>query len=142
MEVNEAVLSYLSQGKIKKLSFSLEDGTAILINRIRVRGKFLNDGGLIYRNKIHLEAVVEKEMDTGGDDGEAVRRQIKELFERQLNEGARRLKDAPGIDINNCFYKLGMSGGESLRRYRGDLAGFLSDLEVRYEVDVILCSQS
>ena len=81
-------------------------------------------------------------MDTGGDDGEAVRRQIKELFERQLNEGARRLKDAPGIDINNCFYKLGMSGGESLRRYRGDLAGFLSDLEVRYEVDVILCSQS
>lgn len=142
VEVNEAVLSYLSQGKIKKLSFSLEDGTAILINRIRVRGKFLNDGGLIYRNKIHLEAVVEKEMDTGGDNGEAVRRQIKELFERQLNEGARRLKDAPGIDMNNCFYKLGMSGGESLRRYRGDLAGFLSDLEVRYEVDVILCSQS
>ena len=139
--VSEAVLSYLCQGSIKKLAFSLEDKTPVSINRIRTKEDFLGKEKLLYCNKIRLEAVVEQDMDTGSGGGDKIKRQLEELFLTELNESARRLLNAPKIDLTNSFYKLGMYDREKYEMYQSDTQAFLDKLQFQFEVEVILVNE-
>ncbi len=139
--VSEAVLSYLCQGSIKKLAFSLEDKTPVSINRIRTKEDFLGKEKLLYCNKIRLEAVVEQDMDTGSGGGDKIKRQLEELFLTELNESARRLLNAPKIDLTNSFYKLGMYDRGKYEMYQSDTQAFLDKLQFQFEVEVILVNE-
>ncbi len=141
LDQNEAALSYLCQGKLKKLAVSLDDGTAITINRIRAKGDFPDGDGLLYRDRIRLEVVVEKEMDTDSSEGKKIRQKILEQFQGQLNEIAENRLKTSGIDITNSFYKLGMCGGENYAYYGGDLERFLKDLGWEFEIEVVLLNE-
>lgn len=139
--VSEAVLSYLSQGKLKKLAFTLEDKTAVSINRIVQKENFSKEGQTTYHCKIKLEAVVEKDMETGSKEGEEIKKEIEKLFEKQLAKSENNLKKAPGIDMTNSFYKLGMGSRKKYAEYEGDLHGYLRNLECSFEVEVILVNE-
>ncbi len=139
--VQEAALSYLSQNKLRTLSFSLDEQNAVRINRIKAKGRFVGGKKPVYRSSIRLEAVVEKELDTGSGAGEALRRQIKTLFERQMKQSAENLLTAPGIDLTNSYYKLGLYGGGMYKTYQDDPEGYLSDLQLEFEAEVILLNE-
>ncbi len=139
--VNEAVLSYLCQGKLKKLAFTLEDKTAISINRIVQKDDFPEGSSAEYHCKIKLEAVVEKNMETGSKEGEAIQKEIEQLFEKQLSKSGRNLKQAPGIDLTNSFYKLGMGSRRMYIKYKGALNEYIRDLDLRFDVEVILVNE-
>lgn len=96
---------------------------------------------LLYCNKIRLEAVVEQDMDTGSGGGDKIKRQLEELFLTELNESARRLLNAPKIDLTNSFYKLGMYDREKYEMYQSDTQAFLDKLQFQFEVEVILVNE-
>ncbi len=139
--IEDTILSYLSQGKLKKLQFSLEDGTPISINRIRVKGDFARGESVVYHNKIRLEVVVEKEIKAKGSEGEKIKKQIEALFLGRLQESSKRLLHDPGIDLSNSFYKLGMYDREKYERWKGDFPGYLKDLECEFFVEAILLNE-
>ena len=139
--VNEAVLSYLSQGKLKKLMFSLQDGTAITINRMKVQGGFSRGDGVVYQDKIHVEVVVEKDLETGSGEAETIRTEVKEWLEAQLTDRADELLEGLEIDITNSFYKLGMSDRKKYEAYGRDLERYVEDLECGFEVEVVLLNE-
>lgn len=141
VSVREAVLSYLTQGKIKKLAFTMEDGLAITINRIVSKGAFDAEEGLLYKSKIRLEAVVEKNMETGGQKGDQIRQELEDLFEKELAKSEENLLTAPGIDLTNSFFRLGKSGGGEYEAYLGDLERYLKDVTCQFEVEVILVNE-
>lgn len=141
ISINEGVLSYLSQGKLKKLAFSLEDGTGISIRRIDVKGDFSRGEEILYHNTIQLELVVEKELQSGSKEEIAIERQVKELFQEQLTKTAKSLLEEPGIDVTNSFYKLGMSDKEKYEKYRKDLKGYLQRLETEFDIEVIVLNE-
>lgn len=139
--ISEAILSYLAQGKIKKLAFSLEDGTAISINRIRNKGDFAGGERLWRHNVLHLEAVVEKNANAGSREREEIRMQIESLFEQALGEDAKKLLKEPGIDMTNSFYALGMGSREQYERYKEDREGYLEHLQYGFEAEVVLLNE-
>lgn len=139
--INEAVLSYLSQGKLKKLMFSLEDGTAVTVNRIKARGGFSRGDEIFYHDKIHLEAVVEKDMETGSGEGERIRREIGDWVLTQLKDSAKSLLDVQEIDITNSFYKLGMYSRTKYEQYHGNPDAYLKDLRYGFEIEVVLLNE-
>lgn len=141
ISVQEAVLSYLCQGSIKKLAFTLEDKTPVTVNRIKVKNNFMGDKKLLYLNKIRLEVAVEKDMDTGGGKGEELKQQIETLFLNQLTASAKTLLEDSGIDMTNSFYQLGRYDGKKYEQYRNDSQGYLDHLEIQFEVDVILLNE-
>ncbi len=141
IEVSEAVLSYLSQGKLKKLMFSLQDGTAITVNRIKVHGDFSRGDGVVYHDRIHIEVIVEKDIETGSQAGKEIRREIRELLKEQLAESANELLEGKGIDITNSFNKLGMSDRGKYEEYKDDLGKYLKELEHEFEVEVVLLNE-
>ncbi len=139
--VNEAVLSYLSQGKLKKLMFSLEDGTAITVNRLKVQGGFSRGTGVVYQDQIHVEVVVEKDLAAGSGEAERIRAEVKEWLEVQLISRTDELLKEPEIDITNSFYKLGMSDRKKYEEYRRDMERYVEDLECGFEVEVVLLNE-
>ncbi len=139
--VNEAVLSYLSQGKLKKLMFSLQDGTAITINRIKARGGFSRGDRVCYQEKLHVEAVVEKDVDVNGQEGDRIRQEIRTWLTGQLEESAKELAQGKEIDITNSFYKLGMYSRDKYEEYGRDLGRYVEDLEFAFEVDVVILNE-
>ncbi len=141
ISVQEAVLSYLCQGSIKKLAFTLEDKTPVTVNRIKVTNNFMGDKKLVYFTKIRLEVAVEKDMDTGSRKGVELKKQIETLFLNQLTASARTLLEDSGIDMTNSFYQLGRYDGKKYEQYRNDSQGYLDHLEIQFEVDVILLNE-
>ncbi|MCI9416791.1 MAG: GerAB/ArcD/ProY family transporter [Eubacterium sp.] len=137
ISVSEGVLSYLIQGKLKKLAFTMENETAVSINRIVQKGSFSAGEDASYQCELQLEAVIENE--TGNE--EDVKRQLKELFEKNLNKSQKNLKEAPGIDLTNSFYKLGKGGREQYERYRGKQDDYIKDLQCEFVVDVIILNE-
>lgn len=140
ISVSEAVLSYLSQGKLKKLAFTLDDGTAVSINRIVQKGDFSKEDGPFYQCKIRLEAVIEKELKTE-EEGDDKKQQIRELFEKQLKKSEKNLLTAPEIDMTNSFYKLGRDDKKNYKKYMGDLEGYIRDFDCDFEVEVIVLNE-
>lgn len=158
ISINEAVLSYLSQGKLEKLAFTLEDGTAVSVNRISAQGEFSRGNGVLYHNRIRLETVVEKSnvagrARTSGGNGMAERnemrgrseaelkREIKERLLEQLKQTAQNLRAAPEIDITNSFYKLGMYDREKYQEYREHFEEYVENVKYVFEVEVILVNE-
>lgn len=141
VSIQEAVLSYLSQGKLKKLSFSLEDQTPVSIQRIRAKGNFFTRNPLLYHNKITLEVIVENGIDTAGKAGKEIKERIGKLFQKELKDSGRNLLTAPGIDLANSFCKLGMYGGSLYEQYKGDLETYIKNLEYDFEIEVILINE-
>lgn len=139
--VGEAILSYLCQGSIKKLAFTLQDGTPVSINRIKVKEDFMGEKKLLYHNKIRLEVVVEKDFDTGSRKGEELGRQIEDLFLGQLTKSAKSLLRDSEIDMTNSFYKIGRYDRKKYEKYKNDSQKYLNDLEMQFEVDVILLNE-
>ena len=137
ISVSEGVLSYLIQGKLKKLAFTMENETAVSINRIVQKGSFSAGENISYQCELQLEAVIENE--TGNE--EDVKRQLKELFEKNLNKSQKNLKEAPGIDLTNSFYKLGKDGGGQYERYRGKQDDYIKDMQCEFVVDVIILNE-
>lgn len=138
ISINEAVLSYLCQGKLKKLSFTLEDGTPVTLERITVRGSFSRGSGISYHDTLHLEAVIEKNYDEQGEEGRRYEEEIERMLKKQLSRTSQNLKDAPAIDITNSFYRLGMCSREKCEKYRGDLQDYIKNMETEFEVDAVL----
>lgn len=138
ISINEAVLSYLSQGKIKKLSFTLENGTGVSLERITVKGGFSRGEDLHYNTKIRLEVVVEKNFDLEGKEAEEMKKYISHLFEEHLKKTSYDLLSAPGIDMTNSFYKLGMGDKEKYGKYAGNLDQYIKDATYDFEVETIL----
>lgn len=141
IDINQAILSYLSQGKLKKISFTMEDGAPVSVNRIRQSGDFVGGDQLLYHNKLHLEVVVEREMDVDGRDGEQIKRQLKRQIESQLTSIGRELLQKRQVDINNSFYKLGMRDAKRYAEYKDRLDQYVSDLACEFEVDVVLLNE-
>lgn len=138
ISINEAVLSYLSQGKLKKLAFTLEDGTAVTMNRMKVTGEFSKGKELHYKTKIHLEAAVQKNVSEETEEDAVLKEQIIRKFEEQLTKTAENLQDEPGIDITNSFFKLGMYDREKYEKYQRNMDGYLKDLRYEFDVEIIL----
>ncbi len=139
--VNEAVLSYLSQGKLKKLMFSLHDGTAITINRIRARGGFSRGDGVHYTERIRVEVVVEQNTKLEEPKENEIRQEIKNWLTVQLEESAKELLKAKRIDITNSFYKLGMCSKEKYEEYKRDPGRYVDELECGFEIEVVLLNE-
>lgn len=139
--IHEAVLSYLSQGKLKKLAFTMEDGTPVSVDRISWKGKFKKGAELVYRNEISLEVIVEQQMETGSAGGEKLKKKIGSMFEKQLKKSAESLLEVPRIDLTNCFYRLGMSSSQRYEQYKDNRSRFLDALSYEFAVDVILLNE-
>lgn len=139
--INDAVLSYLSQGKLKKLAFTLEDGTAVSINRITVQGDFSRGEEVLYHNKIRLETVVEKEIEPGSREEKRIEKVLESLFMEQLVEADQRLLENLGIDVTNSFYKLGMGDRRKYEQYRGALEEYVKEMECEFEVEAIVLNE-
>lgn len=138
ISINEAILSYLCQGKLKKLAFTLEDGTAITIERITVRGGFSRGDEMHYSTEIRLETVVEKDLEEGSREYRQLKQKITKLLEEQLSQTSRNLLDAPGIDMTNSFYKLGMCSRDKYETYQGKPEKYIQDAVYEFEVETIL----
>lgn len=140
IEVSDAVLSYLVQGKIKKLAFSLEDGTPVSMNQIKSKSDFAGEEKPWRHNKLRLETVIE---DSGIESGreKEIARQVEELFTHALEESAGRLLKDPGIDMTNSFYALGMAGRRQYERYRDDAEAYLKNLRTSFEVKVTIINE-
>lgn len=140
ISIKEAILSYLVQGKIRKLAFSLEDGTGIWMNRIRVREDFDKEE-LCYYSKIKLEMIAEKKLKSGSKEGEILRKKVKRLMSEQIKQTAEKLSDNPKIDMTNSYYKLGMYDKEKYQKYKGYFTEYQKDIKYEFEVDVILLNE-
>lgn len=138
ISISEAILSYLSQGKLKKLSFTLPDQTAVSLERIVVHGEFSRGDGIDYHTKIQLEAKLGRNIEESGAEGEQIKSQITQLFEEELEKTSQDLLDAPGIDMTNSFYKLGMGNKEKYEVYEGKLDQYIEDARYDFEVETIL----
>ncbi len=141
ISINEAVLSYLSQGKLKKLAFTLEDGTAVSVNRITVKGDFSRGKEVLYHSRIRLETVAEKELAAGSSEEAELEKEIERRLEEQLSKTAQNLLDAPEIDAANSFYKLGMYDREKYQEYRGNLEAYIRHIGYEFDVEVILLNE-
>lgn len=135
--LNEAMLSYLTQGKIEKLYFTMEDQTPVSIRRITAKRSYREESHTCLV-QIGLEASVEEELRQEKGTQEELRRRIGQEFFIQLKETGENLKDAPKIDFTNSFYRLGLSDKEAYQRYKGDMEGYLENLGYEYEVKVDL----
>ncbi|MBO5371240.1 MAG: GerAB/ArcD/ProY family transporter [Lachnospiraceae bacterium] len=131
IDINEAVLSYLTQGKIKYLSFILEDGTPISIERIRVKNSFSRGDEIRYLTQIQLEVSVEGEKKN-------VKKELTKLFEAQLEKTAQKLFKTPGIDMTNSFYRLGMGNRKKYTEYQNRIDAYEKELQLDFEVEIIL----
>lgn len=135
--LNEAMLSYLTQGKIEKLYFSMEDQTPVSIRRVSAKRTYQGENHTCLV-QIGLEASVEENFRQENGSREELRRRIGQEFFVQLKETGENLKDAPEIDFTNSFYRLGMSDKAAYQKYKGDMEGFLKNLGYEYEVKVDL----
>ena len=134
--INEAMLSYLVQGKLKKLSFTLDDHTAILVKKISTQGSFSRGEDTVYHSKITLEAAAEQGELSESEEIQLENR-IRRLFVAQLVENSRKLLEEQGIDMTNSFYKLGMYDREKYQRYK-TLPQYIKKMGYTFEVRVIL----
>lgn len=135
--LNEAMLSYLTQGKIEKLYFSMEDQTPVTIRRISAKRTYQGESHTCLV-QIGMEASVEENFRREKVTREELRRRIGQEFYIQLKETGENLKDAPEIDFTNSFYRLGLSDKAAYQKYKGDMEGFLRNLAYEYEVKVDL----
>ncbi|MCM1257511.1 MAG: spore germination protein [Roseburia sp.] len=135
--LNETMLSYLTQGKIQKLYFSMEDKTPVNVKRISAKRTYEGESHTCLV-KIGLEASVDKEFWQTGEKDEVLENRIGQEFYLQLKETGEKLKDAPGLDFTNSFYCLGLWDKAAYQKYKGDMEGFLRNLEYGYEVKVNL----
>ncbi len=135
--INEAMLSYLTQGKIEKLYFSMEDQTPVTVKRISAKRTYQgkNHTCLV---KISLEASVEEDFLNEENANDVLSQRIGDEFYTQLKETGESLKDAPKVDFTNSFCRLGLSDKEAYQKYKGDMEGFLRGLGYAYEVKVNL----
>ena len=131
------MLSYLTQGKIEKLYFSMEDQTPVSIRRVSAKRTYQGENHTCLV-QIGLEASVEENFRQENGSREELRRRIGQEFFVQLKETGENLKDAPEIDFTNSFYRLGMSDKAAYQKYKGDMEGFLKNLGYEYEVKVDL----
>lgn len=137
VRVNEAILSYLCQGKLKKLSFSLSDGTAVKVERIRVRSGFARGREMAYCNTVRLEVAVETE---GREEG-AIKREIETWIEDQLKQNAKKLQNTYQIDIANSYCRLGMYDRDRYLQYQDDLEGYIRDLKHGFAVETVIINE-
>lgn len=131
ISIEEAVLSYLSQGKLKKLSFTLEDGTPVAIDRITVKNSFSRGDEIGYHTKIQLETSVEAKNANAG-------KEITNLLEKALQQTAEKLLVTKDVDITNSFYRLGMYSREKYMAYQGRRKDYTKDLKQYFEVETII----
>ena len=131
------MLSYLTQGKIEKLYFSMEDQTPVTVKRISAKRTYQgkNHTCLV---KISLEASVEEDFLNEENANDVLSQRIGDEFYTQLKETGESLKDAPKVDFTNSFCRLGLSDKEAYQKYKGDMEGFLRGLGYAYEVKVNL----
>lgn len=134
ISVEEAVLSYLAQGKMKKLSFTMEDGSNIDIQRIKVKSKMVKDRPLTLSIKIRLEAKVINK--SGAEENIA-----KALTDR-LEHAAINLKEAPGMDIANSYYQLGRNDRKLYQKYWEDPKGYLKKLHIEFLVSTVFIEET
>lgn len=135
ISLNQAMLSYLTQGKIKELSFSLDNQIPVKIKRVKAKRKYEKDDHLC-RVELALEASLEEDFLDETWACEKLEQEISGRFSRQLSKAGQSLKDKQGIDITNSFYLLGMEDQETFSRYRGDLEGYGEDLGYKFSVEV------
>lgn len=140
VEISDAVLSYLAQGEIKKLAFSLEDGTAVSVSRIGAKGKFEGEQAPRRHTVLRLECVVEKNIRTDSERGEEIAERIGALFDQALGEHAKKMQQS-GIDMTNSYYALGMGAGSLYRRYEEDPGRYARDLTSDFQTEVILLNE-
>lgn len=135
--LNEAMLSYLTQGKIEKLYFSMEDQTPVTVKRISAKRTYRRDSHTCFV-EIGIEASVEEDFVQEESANPVLSRRIEEEFYTQLRETGESLLDAPKLDFTNSFSRLGLSDKEAYQKYKGDMEGFLKGLGYAYEVKVNL----
>ena len=138
VSISEAMMSYLCQGKLKKMSFTLPDQTAVSLERISVHGDFSQENRICYNTRIQLEAKVGKNFDETGKEAAEIQKQITRLFEDELEKTSQDLLDAPGIDMTNSFYKLGRGNKKLYETYVGNIEQYMEDAEYEFEVETIL----
>lgn len=141
VSIQEAVLSYLSQGKLKKLSFSLKNQTPVTIQRIRAKGNFFKQNPVLYHNQITLEVIVENETDTADKEGKKIKEQLEKLFLKELKKSGDSLLTAPGIDLTNSFALLGMYDRTLYEQYKEKLEEYNRQLKYDFEIEVILINE-
>lgn len=130
ISMNDAILSYLTQGKLKKLSFSMDDGTPVSIERISVNNSFSRGEGIAYHTEITLEVSIET-MEQERIHG------LAKKIEAQLYEANERLHGEQRIDITNSFYRLGMSKRDKYEKYLDKLEEYNTDVECSFDVKCI-----
>lgn len=141
VSIQEAVLSYLSQGKLKKLSFTLKNQTPVTVQRIRAKGNFFKRNPVLYHNRILLEVIVENETDTADQEGKKVKEQMEKLFLKELKKSGGNLLTAPGIDLTNSFCKLGRYDRTLYEQYKESLEEYNRNLEYDFDIEVILINE-
>ncbi len=141
ISIQEAVLSYLIQGKLKKLSFSLDEKTPVSIQRIRVKRDFFKRNPILYHNKITLEVVVENDIDTAGKEGKEVKENLEKLFQKELKKSGGDLLTAPGIDLANSFCRLGMQDRTLYEQYKNNPEEYIRNLKYDFKIEVILLNE-
>ena len=128
--IEDAVLSYLSQGKLKKLSFTLADGTPVSIDRITVKNSFSRGEEISYHTRISLETSV-------GAESATAEKEIAKLVENALKKSAQTLLKEKGVDITNSFYRLGMSNREKYKKYQNKRTEYIGELKQSFEVKAL-----
>jgi len=137
INVNQAMLSYLTQGKIKELFFSLEDETPVDVKRISAKRKYDKERRTCVV-ELAMEVSVDEELPEKEEVYKDLEQRISGQFYGQLKEEGENLKNNPGIDITNSYSLLGMEGREVYRQYKNNMEGYGRDLEYEFHVEVNL----
>lgn len=141
VSVEEAVLSYLCQGKLKKLSFSMEDGTNVDIQSIRAKGRITKKYPLQLNISIRLEAKILNSYGKSEEDNQKLKTKISKKFTDSLNKAAGNLKSEPDADITNSYNRLGRYSRWAYRTYNGNPGSYLADLQPVFEIRTVLVEE-
>lgn len=136
ISVEEAVLSFLVQGRLKQLSFTLQDGTPVTLRRIRAMHTFSRGEVLCYHTKLSVEAEVA--MPVENRKRKLLQKKISTEIATHLAQCAGNLSEAPGIDLTNSYSSLGMHKGGQYARYEEKPDAYRKDLTLDFRVDTTL----